>query len=814
MEDQKNNNNDTFLRKYAPEEIIANEATKMREMLDAIHANLTSLDFSKLTPEKGDKGDVGPSPVKGQDYFTEQEIGDIAEAIRSFVKDGQDGVTPVKGEDYFTEDEVQEIKDAITGDISNTIPKQIIEYINATPNSIAYSAISDLDSYLDAKFESLNDPTKTKFQLDYSRIKNAPQMKFDPNGGPYYQVAGAGSSGGGSGTVTSVATGTGLTGGPITTTGTISLATNIAPIATLGSAGQLIRVNAGGTALEYFTASAGGVTSVVGTTNRITVDSTDPANPIVDIAATYVGQTSITTLGTIGTGTWQGTSISTTYTDAKIKTVTGTSNRITIGGTSTDPTFDISSSYIGQSSITTLGTIVTGVWNGTTIGATYGGTGIDSSASTGIAQVASGTWSVSTALANGTTATTQSAGDNSTKVATTAYVNSATAAQALIIGTTTISSGANTRILYDNSGVLGEYTISGSGTVVAMATAPTIGTSLTASYATASTIAIFDASKNLISADTATYPSLTELSYVKGVTSSIQTQLNAKGTGTVTSVGASFTGGLISVSGSPVTTTGTLALTVAGTSGGIPYFSSTSAWASSALLAANALMIGGGSGAAPSTTTTGTGVITALGVNVGSAGAFVTFNGALGTPSSGTVTNLTGTASININGTVGATTPTTGAFTTVTTSGQNVLSANSTDKYVIPTSDGATGPTTASFNSGFSSTAVGDLVYLDSSATWQAADADSSATTYSSMLGIALSATASGAAATVALPGSFVRLSTWSWTVGGKIYMSTTAKGLTQTAPTATDSATIIVGWAVATDKIYFMPYTNYLVHA
>ena len=42
-------------------------------------------------------------------------------------------------------------------------------------------------------------------------------------------------------------------------------------------------------------------------------------------------------------------------------------------------------------------------------------------------------------------------------------------------------------------------------------------------------------------------------------------------------------------------------------------------------------------------------------------------NGAiLGTPASGTVTNLTGTASININGTVGATTPTTGAFTSGT----------------------------------------------------------------------------------------------------------------------------------------------------
>jgi len=44
-------------------------------------------------------------------------------------------------------------------------------------------------------------------------------------------------------------------------------------------------------------------------------------------------------------------------------------------------------------------------------------------------------------------------------------------------------------------------------------------------------------------------------------------------------------------------------------------------------------------------------------------------NGAiLGIPASGTVTNLTGTASININGTVGATTATTGAFTSLTTS--------------------------------------------------------------------------------------------------------------------------------------------------
>lgn len=74
------------------------------------------------------------------------------------------------------------------------------------------------------------------------------------------------------------------------------------------------------------------------------------------------------------------------------------------------------------------------------------------------------------------------------------------------------------------------------------------------------------------------------------------------GSGTVTSVG--FTGGLISVA----TPTTTPAFTVAGTSGGVPYFNSASTWATSAALTANLPIVGGGAGAAPSTATvTGTG---------------------------------------------------------------------------------------------------------------------------------------------------------------------------------------------------------------
>ena len=59
---------------------------------------------------------------------------------------------------------------------------------------------------------------------------------------------------------------------------------------------------------------------------------------------------------------------------------------------------------------------------------------------------------------------------------------------------------------------------------------------------------------------------------------------------------------------------------------------------------------------------------------------------ALGTPASCTVTNFTGTASININGTVGATTPNTGAFTTLSATGVATFSAGSAAAPAITTS--------------------------------------------------------------------------------------------------------------------------------
>lgn len=100
----------------------------------------------------------------------------------------------------------------------------------------------------------------------------------------------------------------------------------------------------------------------------------------------------------------------TTLTPAALTKVNDTNVTLTLGGTP--------ATALLQATSLTLG------WTGT-LANTRGGTGLDTSGSTGIAQILSGTWSVSTALVNGTTATTQSAGDNTTKIATDAFVTTA-----------------------------------------------------------------------------------------------------------------------------------------------------------------------------------------------------------------------------------------------------------------------------------------------------------------------------------------------------------------------------------------------------
>lgn len=67
------------------------------------------------------------------------------------------------------------------------------------------------------------------------------------------------------------------------------------------------------------------------------------------------------------------------------RTITGTPGFITVtngNGVAGNPTITIDAIYAGQTSITTLGTITTGTWHGNIITGTYGGTGVNNGSNT------------------------------------------------------------------------------------------------------------------------------------------------------------------------------------------------------------------------------------------------------------------------------------------------------------------------------------------------------------------------------------------------------------------------------------------------
>ena len=193
-----------------------------------------------------------------------------------------------------------------------------------------------------------------------------------------------------------------------------------------GTSGQVLTSTGTSSLPVWQTVSGTGtVTSVTGTTGQIDV-ATGTTTPVISIDAGYVGQTSITTLGTITTGTWNGTPVTVPYggtgnntftayslicagttatgtfqnvsgigTSGQVLTsngasslptwqslpatgtvtsVSGTAGQIDVASGTTTPVISIDSGYVGQTSITTLGTITTGTWNGTTVTVSHGGT--------------------------------------------------------------------------------------------------------------------------------------------------------------------------------------------------------------------------------------------------------------------------------------------------------------------------------------------------------------------------------------------------------------------------------------------------------
>jgi hypothetical protein len=95
-----------------------------------------------------------------------------------------------------------------------------------------------------------------------------------------------------------------------------------------------------------------------------------------------------------------------------------------------------------------------------------------------------------------------------------------------------------------------------------------------------------------------------------------------------------------------------------------------------------------------------------------------------------------------------------------------------------------------------------DVVYFSGAdGEWMLADANAAGKFPSA--GILTAATSNGAAASVMTQG-IVRHDAWNWTPGGAIYLSTTAGGLTQTAPSTSGDCVQPVGYAITADIAAF----------
>jgi hypothetical protein len=470
-----------------------------------------------------------------------------------------------------------------------------------------------------------------------------------------------------SGGVTEVNTGTGLTGGPITGIGTISIADTAVTAGSYGSSTQVgtFTVNAQGqlTAAANVAISAsaiGAVTTINGTANEITATGASTVTLSLPSALTFTGKTItggtysspnialIINSGTLTLPTSTDTLVGRATTDTLTnKSISGSTNTLTnianASLTNSSVTIGTTPIALGASSLT-LGGL-------TSVAVTQDPTSALQLATKQYVDAVAEGLHVHAACAAATTGTLASiTGGTVTYNNGTAGVGATltlSVALTVLDGYTLLNGD---RVLVKNEATQannGIYTWATGGTVLTRATD-------------------FDTAAEMASGD------FTFIIYgtLYANTGWVQTDpVTVVGTSPVTWV--QFSGAGAYTAGTGLTLTGTQ-FSITNTAVTAGAYGSATQVGTFTVNAQGQLTLAGNTTVTPavgSITGLGTGVATALAINVGSAGAFVVNGGALGTPSSGTVTNLTGTASININGTVGATTPTTGAFTTISASG-------------------------------------------------------------------------------------------------------------------------------------------------
>lgn len=144
------------------------------------------------------------------------------------------------------------------------------------------------------------------------------------------------------------------------------------------------------------------------------------------------------------------------------RTITGTAGTITVtdgDGVSGNPTLTIDSSYVGQNTITTLGTVTTGTWNGDVLSVAYGGS--NRTSATAYALIAGGTTSTGAHQSLGTGSSgqvLQSNGASALPTYSTATYPTTTTANRILYSSSNdvigqITSANSSLLMTDGSGV-------------------------------------------------------------------------------------------------------------------------------------------------------------------------------------------------------------------------------------------------------------------------------------------------------------------------------------------------------------------------
>lgn len=162
-----------------------------------------------------------------------------------------------------------------------------------------------------------------------------------------------GGGGGGNGTVTNVATGTGLTGGPITTTGTISLANTAVTAGTYGNATYVSQITVDAQGRITSASNVAIATGGSGTVTNVATGTGLTGGPITSTGTISLANTAVTA------GSYGGANVVATFTVDQQGRLTAASNA----------TISLQNSNLANSSLTlgnttlTLGSTITNVGN-------------------------------------------------------------------------------------------------------------------------------------------------------------------------------------------------------------------------------------------------------------------------------------------------------------------------------------------------------------------------------------------------------------------------------------------------------------------